>query len=490
MYFALPYMLLIRAHRAALDARRRDRTWRFLAWSVVAGACASLLVAIALVLAYALWRVGLWPLAIAMVALFVEPVLHGLLLRHLLVPLGWYRAAFWTAHFATMRDSDAYGLVCAAWAHSTRPTPSGEAWIAARRDRRRPLGDAEIATTALLAAARGDVDTARALLRSLEQIVEVHAEVRELAGEWLACDCAERGAWSELVATVAPFPATALVYLLEGIALRRAGDPRAPGTIELHARWLLAPHRRATKPLLADIAAAPPQASAPAEPAVTAHEPLPLAIATQLSLADAEPTAAALAAAVRAWDTAIADDATRTWIARRALELGAPLGAVDRALRDVAGAVSDELARVAEVGALAAPASHGAVGLAIARRLRHGRLDALESGFTRWADRRKTGTVRAPIDEWREWVALRASYDAAAAAGGLELRRLAFPHAYSTGTNMAAWLWNSRKEYALSHAISAWLLGEALAVGDTEAIELCTRNVGLAVPTRFGAIRT
>jgi len=39
-------------------------------------------------------------------------------------------------------------------------------------------------------------------------------------------------------------------------------------------------------------------------------------------------------------------------------------------------------------------------------------------------------------------------------AGGLELRRLAFPHAYTTGTNMAAWLWNTFSEYALSHAIS------------------------------------
>ena len=105
------------------------------------------------------------------------------------------------------------------------------------------------------------------------------------------------------------------------------------------------------------------------------------------------------------------------------------------------------------------------------------------------AERRTTGTARAAIDEWREWVALSSAYGAAVATGGLELRRLAFPHAYTTGTSMAAWLWNSRKEYALSHAISAWLLAEALAVGDAEAIELCTRNVGLAVPTRFGNIR-
>ena len=54
---------------------------------------------------------------------------------------------------------------------------------------------------------------------------------------------------------------------------------------------------------------------------------------------------------------------------------------------------------------------------------------------------------------------------------------------------MAVWLWNSRNEYALSHAISTWLLDEALAVGDTEAIELCTRNCRLDVPTRTGDVR-
>ena len=80
--------------------------------------------------------------------------------------------------------------------------------------------------------------------------------------------------------------------------------------------------------------------------------------------------------------------------------------------------------------------SHGPVGDALARRLRHGRLDALEAGFTRWAQRRHDGAVRAPIDEWREWCALRSRVRAAAAAaGGLELRRLAFPHAYSTGSS-------------------------------------------------------
>jgi hypothetical protein len=96
--------------------------------------------------------------------------------------------------------------------------------------------------------------------------------------------------------------------------------------------------------------------------------------------------------------------------------------------------------------------------------------------------------VRSPIDEWREWVALRSAYEAAVNAAGLELRRLAFPHAYAKGSSMAVWLWNARSEYALSHAISRWLLSEALAVGDTEAIELCSRNCRLTVPTRTGNV--
>ena len=511
--YALPYLVLIRLHRAALDARRRDRTWHHVAWSIVLGATASVIVAMALLATALLWRVGWWPLALAVLAVGALPVLQPLLARHVLVPLGRVRAAFWLAHLATMQDSDAYALCVASWAHAARPTPAGEAWIVARRNRRTPLGDAEVVVTALLAAARGDADTARLLLRSLASVVENHAAVRELAGEWLACDAAERGAWAELAADAAAvrWPASPLTFLLEGIALRRTGG--SIGAVDLASRWLVAPHRRSTRALLRALAAPPPGAppgpppspppdagrdgdGEPAGPQSTgaasldaSPPPLATALAQHVGLAADAATAEHLSAAVRAWDAALLDRATQTWLARRALELEAPPGAVDRALRDVASAASTELARIAETGAIVPPSSPGPVGDALARRLRHGRLDALEASFTRWADRRRNGDIRAAIDEWREFVALRAAYDAAVSSGGLELRRLAFPHAYTTGTQMAAWLWNTRKEYVISHAISAWLREEAMAVGDTEAIELCTRNCGLAVPTRTGTVR-
>lgn len=494
--FALPYIAFIRLHRAALDARRQTRTWQYYAYSVAAGVLAAFLVGFAALAAYVMFEVGWWYLGLLVIAFFVTPPLQPLVQRHVLVPLGAVRTAFWAAHLVSMQDSDAFALCCAAWAHAAKPRDAGEAWIVARRDKRRPLGDAEIVVTALLAAGRGDAATCRELLRSLEYIVEVHPMVRELAGEWLAVDAADRGAWSELVtdAAAARYPASSLTFFLEGVAAVRTGAAAAPDATELRARWLMAPHRAATLALLAP---APVAVATPAEQVVATGEPempperaaLPKAVASHLHLANRAATAAGLALTVQAWDAALSDPATREWLARRALELDAPLGAAERAIRDVATTVTDELARLAEAAGLGAPSSHGPVGDALARRLRHGRLDALEAAFTRWANRRHDGAVRAPIDEWREWCALRGAYEAAVAAGGLELRRLAFPHAYTTANSMAVWLWNTRSEYALSHAISRWLLAEALAVGDTEAIDLCSRNCKLEVPTRTGRVK-
>src|SRR5262245_45929698 len=124
--YALPYVLLIRLHRLALDARRRDRTWRYYAYSVAAGLLAGLLIGIALLVTWAMFYFGRWYIGIAVIAVFVVLPLQPVLSRHILVPLGLVRTSFWLAHFVSMDDSDAYGLVCAAWAHSHKPTPAGE----------------------------------------------------------------------------------------------------------------------------------------------------------------------------------------------------------------------------------------------------------------------------------------------------------------------------------------------------------------------------
>ncbi|NVB77336.1 MAG: hypothetical protein HOV81_02990, partial [Kofleriaceae bacterium] len=252
--YAIPYILVIRLHRLALDARRRDRTWRYYGYSLAAGLLAGLLTSVALLVAWAMWQVGWWPLAILMLVLFALPPLQPVMMRHVLAPLGLVRTAFWAGHFVSSDDSDAYGLTCAAWAYALKPSPEGELWITARREKRVPLGDSEIIVTALMATGRGDADTARQLMRSTAEMVENHPLVREVAGEWLAVDAVARGAWAELHADAiaARWPASSLTFLLEGIAARKVDAKRAPGSAELRVRWLLAPHRRATARLLAN----------------------------------------------------------------------------------------------------------------------------------------------------------------------------------------------------------------------------------------------
>ncbi len=489
MYLPLG-VVLIRLRRHAIDARRADRTWRYLAWSLLSGTITAIAISGLLFAGLMLLANGLWWLALPVLVVLAVPIAQHLVVRHVLVPLGAVKTAYWVGHFASMEDSDAYGLVCGAWAYSHRPNPTDEAWLIARRDTRKPLGDAEVVVTALIAAGRGDAETARLLMRSTLDLVEVHPPVRELAGEWLAVDAAERGAWHELAADAraARFPATSLTYFLEGVAAHRTG---ASGARALLARWIIAPYRRATFAYLT------PPVGMSTEPMVEAvgtiavapeGAPLPRAVAAHVTLAQAGTSVATLAETTAAWDAALADPATRVWISKRALELDCPIGAADRALREVAKAVTDELGDLADAAKLGAPASRGAVGDGLARRLRHGRLDALESGFSRWEDRRHDGAYRASIDEWREWMALRGQYDAAVQSGGGDLRRLAFPHAYKMGNSMASWLWNTRKEYALAHAVFAWLLDEALLVGDTEAIDVLSRNSRIAVNTRTGRI--
>ncbi|MDQ3339155.1 MAG: hypothetical protein M4D80_28675 [Myxococcota bacterium] len=497
--YALPYILFSRLHQAAIAARRRDRTSHYLLWSACAGVLAALMLVVGATLLMLVWRVGLWPLAIVVFAIMIAPVVASTLTRHVFVPLGWKRFAFYGGLAARPgTDGEAYALCCAAWAFSRKPDAKGEKWLVAHRDLRLPLGDAEVVVTGLIAAGRGDDATARTLLRSSAMLVESHPPVRELVGEWLAVDAVERGAWAELQddALASRWPATPLTYFLEGVAARHVEAEKQPSAMEMQARWLLAPHRRKTRVLLtmsptghvARSTAPEPDSVDVIEPFAVETAPLPRAVAAHLALDLHAPTLAALATTVRAWDAALSDGATHAWLARRALELDAPLGAVDRALRELTQAVTDQLARMADAAQLGAPTSSGPVGDALSRRLRHGRLDALETGFSRWAQRRYDGAVRAAIDEWREFVALHAAYSAAVRAGGIELRRLAFPHAFSTGSNMAAWLWNARNEYVLSHAISRWLLSEALVVGDAEAIELGHRNCSLSVPTRLGNV--
>ena len=111
---ALIYVLLFRLHRKAIDARRLDRTWRYFAWSVVAGLAAGGLVAFATMFVSLLISIGLWWFAIPFALYLFLPAFEPLIARHIYAPLGLAQLAYWSAGAATTKDPEGYALAIAA----------------------------------------------------------------------------------------------------------------------------------------------------------------------------------------------------------------------------------------------------------------------------------------------------------------------------------------------------------------------------------------
>ena len=125
--------------------------------------------------------------------------------------------------------------------------------------------------------------------------------------------------------------------------------------------------------------------------------------------------------------------------------------------------------------------SDGGLAGAAARRLRAELLGEIELASSTLRRRCEDKRALPPLDEWREFVALRAAVDGAARLGGLELRRLAFPTLHPDACKLAVWLWNERKERAIAHEVFAWLLHQAQLSGDERAVELQAKNVACGV---------
>jgi hypothetical protein len=494
-------VLLHAAHRRAVDARRAGRAGRYALYAVLSGVTQAIALAIAIGMFVALWTAAA-PLAIALALVTAVPFLGPTLVRHVLAPLGAVRLAHYVGavSIASGKDAAAHGLVTGAWAQLRRPSARGEAWLEAKRAARGTTGDAEIVASGLLALARGDTAGGRTLLASAGLVKERHAAARELAAECLAAIDVEAGDFAAILARAAQprtWPASPLTILIEGCAQRITGAPGAPAPATLWTRWALAPRRRQTRALVARAIAAAPRTRADqpdqpaAAPATNTAEPAaapaawPAAITAHVDVLRARrPDRAALAGAARAWDAALADADVRLWLYQRAAELAAPPDTGEAATRELRAQIAADLAELADLAQVATVDDGSAIATEIARQARGHRLATLELAFAAWEDRARARTELPPIDEWRAFLSLRASYDQAVAAGGMELRRLAFPHALGAAGTVSAWLWNQRKEHILSHAISVWLLAEAQAVGDASAIENESANCRLRVPIR------
>lgn len=476
--------LLLRARRPLWRARGADRR-RFVPLTVIVGLIEGWFVGTVLSLTVALLLIGAPIVAALLLALAAWLIVPHWLIETLAIPRGWHRAAWHLAGFDPRSDGATWPALVAARAAARAGAPTAAAtWITSRLPER--LDGAGVVVHALLAHGAGDRADARRLLQSLAALPSPGVDAERVASEWLALDAAERGAWRELVDGIATWPATPLRYLLEAVALDRLGLPRAPGAARRWLRWLVAPARLATWRYLR---AAPPTPPPTTDDAAIVEAPAPpasdprIAAASALVAATAAPSPERAAAAVAAWSVVLDDPAWRPAQLARAAALGLDPLLADRTVTAARDGVTARLVEL--IVASHAPLPTGDVGLAAAVRTgaRRRILDGLEVAFDRLHGRvAGTGGALAMIDEWREFLAIRDAYEAAVAPGGVELERVAFPHA---DTALGAWtvaLWNRRGQHLASHAITTWLFARAREVGDVASVELHGRNRALTIP--------
>jgi hypothetical protein len=459
-------------------------TWSVVVWLVVMPVGVLLVVG------------GLWPLlpVLALIA-FPWPIA-----RLVLIPLGMPRLAYWltyTSDVTFRKDRSGGAAVAGAWALAmTRSPGEGTAdWLANKLAEEAPLRGAGVLASALLLAARGDLDGARALLAAVGGVDDraCPPAAKRIARAFLAADAAERGAWAEVAELGQTLRGGGrLPWLLSAVAQSLLLEPMAPGKLGLWLRWAIAPRRRATLPWVRRAIAALDGAF------VDVEEEPPIAPARAVAPGDGLSTALSLHASVlarpgralrpedvraagQAWEAVLFDRTTERRLLERALVLGA--SGAPAALERMRAAVEEDLAAVVLASGmpLVELMGKGSVVTRVRTRLRDRLLEeveALSDALRRRVDEKRG--LPAP-DEWREWSRLRETFERGAARGGEDFRRLAFAKVYPDACSYGVWLYNEQHQRPLGNAVFRFLLAEATRLDDTRAIGLMSKNVECGV---------
>ncbi|PRP93806.1 hypothetical protein ENSA5_42080 [Enhygromyxa salina] len=429
--------------------------------------------------------INMIPLAAVLVLLFPWPIT-----RFVLIPLGWWRAAWNMAQLSgwVWRGDVAGGqLVAGAWAvlRRRRPSAAAIAWLSAERDELPSLGAPGVLGSALLADALGDHAAARRLMQIVAEFDgDQHPPLtRYLANEWLVADAASRGAWAEVeLRGRSPHRRSRATRLLGDVAARLIGYPPVPSNLALILRWLVAPSRLQTLALVRRALREPqaevvPAVRRPSElPAAPLEGPALLAAHSEAIASGKIPTDQLMSLG-RSWDRLLADPALRSQTAHRALALRA--GDPDSVLERLGRQVEADLFALARAGAvpLAELEGDSKALRRVARELRHELLDELAIMSEGLDARVRARRQLAPLDELREFLTIREHYEQVCELGGNELVRVAFSQIHDPMCKLAVWLWDERGDSSIANAMFRWLGHEAVMAGDEEAAELQRRNV-------------
>lgn len=433
------------------------------------------------------------------------------ILRRTVIAAGLVRPSYYLSLLARAsweRDRDGGKVVAAALALLHRAhDPALATWLEGKIHGAAGAGLGGIVASGLLAASRGDRAGARDTLIGADAFDPDLAPVaaRRAANDWLVADAAGRGDWITVMRRgVQPGQDTAYTRFLARAAARIRGEALAgepnPTDFGLWVSWLWVPGRKYLRPLLDQARAAPrvlhqrkpppPPAPPPVQivdPAAHVGDPVAHAQAlhaTWLALRGQATQLEQLLSATRMQELCRAWEGAWPIAERRLRQRAQALTTQTRpevALATIRQVVARELAELARAARL--PLATFEVDLATAAQaageLRAELLTAVESGSEELRARTAADRRLPAAEESRAWNQFRRRYEEVVALGGMELRYLLFPQVHRDVCGYAVWLWNDRKEYGLSGPMFRWLLAEAEAVGDVEAIELQRKNVGV-----------
>ena len=366
-------------------------------------------------------------------------------------------------------------------------SPATHDWLTARlQGEGVPLRGAGVAAAGFLAVARGDVESGRRLLASVDDFATgaCPRAAATLALEWRLAEAASRGDWQGVIAVADAQMVSGVTLLLLDVARRLTHDPDAPGDRKLRRDWVFAGRWMATVNLLERALNTPRRPRRPRTWNVDASEdPVADALGLHAALLAAAPTGVApehLARVGRAWDLALGSPELRQSVSLRASELGARRDAGD-IIEELARGAASDLAQIAQRSQVSLAELDSRVLMSARARLEEEAIFEVESICQTIARRVEERRPLPALDEWREWVALKAAYQHAVAVGGLPLRQLVFHPTNRALCSLAVWLWNDRHQRAVANAMFSWLLAEARTVDDTAAIELHSNNVSCGI---------
>jgi hypothetical protein len=417
--------------------------------------------------------------AVLYVGAFVLIWAPTLLLRWVIVPLRMRRAAYWAVRvcwpLGLAMEIEAGAVIHGALALArTRPSDEDITWLERKIRNAKTIHGAGVVAAGLLAALRNDIDRARGLLVTADEMYGrlISRSMRAIARDWLVMDAARVGNWHKVI-RLGRGGSTWLrwSHSMARIGERLTGDPQAWHNWQLWLCFLWAPRRRATYPLFRRALAVPVRRSTLPEPAPTSAG-LPLALGDLARAIGGACDGKVLARSMSAVDRQL--ETMRDKIEERLNALagqgdaGAILSAFRQRLIDlVTPLIEDDpyLARDAQRRSIMEQAV-----LQTRERL-FGDLEA------RCQDYRKRTAAASFLDlfaEWETWAGLHSSAEQL-----LELdpdaEAVLFQAIFASVYNFAVVQRNRRERSALALDMFAWLLRRA--GSNPKAREMLARNV-------------